>query len=109
MGMSIGLVGPSEVSYIIVGSFCERITFGAFLLCCGFTYLCDGAMTVWPAFRILALAKVGTAIVAWAAVAGLVSATPRTWVGSKEATVTSTAPVLCRAAARSATNVPRPG
>jgi PAS domain S-box-containing protein len=46
--------------------------FAGFLLGCAFTHALDSAMSVWPAYRFLTLAKGGTAVVSWATVACIV-------------------------------------
>src|SRR5947208_128909 len=42
--------------------------FAAFILACGTTHLMEAIMFVWPAYRLAAVIKLGTAIVSWGTV-----------------------------------------
>jgi PAS domain S-box-containing protein len=50
---------------------------GAFILACGAVQLLDAVMFWWPAYRLLGLAKLATAVVSWATVVALVPVVPR--------------------------------
>jgi PAS domain S-box-containing protein len=52
------------------------LLFGAFILLCGTTHLAEAAMFWWPAYRLMGVVKLLTAIVSWATVFALVRVTP---------------------------------
>lgn len=51
--------------------------FAAFIMACGTTHLMEAAIFWWPAYRLAALIKLGTAVVSWATVAALVPVVPQ--------------------------------
>ncbi len=53
------------------------LLFGAFILACGLTHLLDAIMFWWPAYRLLGLVELLTALVSWATVVALVPIVPR--------------------------------
>ena len=53
------------------------LLFGAFILACGLTHLLDAIMFWWPAYRLLGLVELLTALVSWATVIALVPIVPR--------------------------------
>ncbi|HEY4310627.1 MAG TPA: ATP-binding protein [Pirellulales bacterium] len=53
------------------------LLFGAFILACGLTHLLDAVMFWWPAYRLLGLVELLTAIVSWATVVALVPLVPK--------------------------------
>jgi PAS domain S-box-containing protein len=52
------------------------LLFGAFILLCGLTHLAEAAMFWWPAYRLMGVVKLLTAVVSWATVFALVRVTP---------------------------------
>lgn len=51
--------------------------FGAFIVFCGSTHLMDVITLHYPAYRLLGLMKLGTALVSWATVFAIIPVTPR--------------------------------
>jgi PAS domain S-box-containing protein len=51
--------------------------FGAFILSCGFTHLLDVTAFYWPAYRLMGVVKLLTALASWATVAGLIPLLPK--------------------------------
>ncbi len=51
--------------------------FIAFILLCGLTHLIDAAIFWWPAYKLSAVLRLGTAIISWGTVFALVKVTPK--------------------------------
>ena len=51
--------------------------FGAFIITCGFTHFMEAAAFYWPAYRLMGVIKLITAVTSWATIAGLVPVLPR--------------------------------
>jgi len=51
--------------------------FIAFILACGITHLVDAAIFWWPAYKLSAVIRLGTAIISWGTVFALVKVTPK--------------------------------
>jgi len=51
--------------------------FAAFIVTCGFTHFLEAAAFYWPAYRLMGVVKLLTAVTAWATVAGLIPLVPR--------------------------------
>jgi PAS domain S-box-containing protein len=52
------------------------LMFCAFIITCGFTHLFDAMAFLWPAYRMMGIAKLVTAVVSWATVIGLIPLIP---------------------------------
>ncbi|MTI21147.1 PAS domain-containing protein [Fulvivirga sp. RKSG066] len=51
--------------------------FIAFILACGITHLVDAAIFWWPAYKLSAVVRMGTALISWGTVFALVKVTPK--------------------------------
>lgn len=51
--------------------------FIAFILACGVTHLVDAAIFWWPAYKLSAIIRLGTAVISWGTVFALVKVTPK--------------------------------
>jgi len=52
------------------------VLFGTFILACGFTHLIEALVFWWPAYRLVGLLKLCTALISWATVLALIRIAP---------------------------------